>query len=41
MKRVLASAGQDAPTNASRLLGLLKAEANAARADRLSASTER
>ena len=31
----------DAPTNASRLLGLLKAEANAARAERLAASTER
>src|SRR5215468_6850784 len=31
----------DAPTNANRLLGLLKAEANAARADRLAASTER
>src|SRR5262245_21272386 len=31
----------DAPTNARRLLGLLKAEANAARADRLAASTER
>jgi glycosyltransferase involved in cell wall biosynthesis len=31
----------DAPTNASRLLGLLKAEANAARAERLAAATER
>src|SRR5262249_7086250 len=31
----------DAPTNARPLLGLLKAEANAARADRLAASTER
>jgi glycosyltransferase involved in cell wall biosynthesis len=31
----------DAPTNASRLLGLLKAEANAARAERLATSTER
>ena len=31
----------DAPTNASRLLSLLKAEANAARAERLAASTER
>jgi len=31
----------DAPTNASRLLGLLKTEANAARAERLVASTER
>ena len=31
----------DAPTNASRLLDLLKAEANAARAERLTASTER
>jgi glycosyltransferase involved in cell wall biosynthesis len=31
----------DAPTNASRLLDLLKAEANATRADRLAASTER
>jgi glycosyltransferase involved in cell wall biosynthesis len=36
-----ASRHYDAPTNASRLLGLLKAEANAARADRLAASTER
>jgi glycosyltransferase involved in cell wall biosynthesis len=36
-----ASRHHDAPTNASRLLGLLKAEANAARADRLAASTER
>ena len=36
-----ASRDHDAPTNASRLLGLLKAEANAARADRLAASTER
>jgi glycosyltransferase involved in cell wall biosynthesis len=31
----------DAPTNANRLLDLLKAEANAARAERLAASTER
>ena len=31
----------DAPTNASRLLGLLKAEANAARAERLAAPTAR
>src|SRR6266436_2082058 len=31
----------DAPTNASRLLGLLKAEANAARAERLATATER
>jgi glycosyltransferase involved in cell wall biosynthesis len=36
-----ASRHHDAPTNANRLLGLLKAEANAARADRLAASTER
>ena len=36
-----ASRHYDAPTNANRLLGLLKAEANAARADRLAASTER
>jgi glycosyltransferase involved in cell wall biosynthesis len=36
-----ASRHYNAPTNASRLLGLLKAEANAARADRLAASTER
>jgi glycosyltransferase involved in cell wall biosynthesis len=31
----------DAPTNANRCLGLLKAEANAARAERLATSTER
>jgi glycosyltransferase involved in cell wall biosynthesis len=31
----------DAPTNTNRLLGLLKSEANAARADRLAAPTER
>jgi glycosyltransferase involved in cell wall biosynthesis len=31
----------DAPTNASRLLGLLKAEANAARGERLAAPTAR
>src|SRR5262245_54171777 len=31
----------DAPTNACRLLGLLKAEANAARAERPGASSER
>ena len=31
----------DAPTNASRLLDLLKVEANAARAESLAASTER
>src|SRR5262245_10641161 len=36
-----ASRHYDALTNANRLLGLLKAEANAARADRLAASTER
>ena len=36
-----ASRHYDAPTNANRLLGLLKAEASAARADRLAASTER
>jgi glycosyltransferase involved in cell wall biosynthesis len=42
-ERAMAHASRhfDAPTNASRLLGLLKAEANAARADRLAASTER
>jgi glycosyltransferase involved in cell wall biosynthesis len=36
-----ASRHYDAPTNASRLLGLLKAEASAARAERLAAPTER
>jgi len=36
-----ASRHYDALTNANRLLGLLKAEANAARADRLAASAER
>jgi glycosyltransferase involved in cell wall biosynthesis len=36
-----ASRHYDAPTNANRLLGLLKSEANAARADRPAASTER
>jgi glycosyltransferase involved in cell wall biosynthesis len=36
-----ASRHYDALTNANRLLGLLKAEANAARADRVAASTER